>query len=104
MDRGAPVPNYAQPAYATDVSYAPPTMATPAVVAAPVPDPQVNAQPKSLSAALADAFLSQYEEALRELGCAFVSDLVDLEEQDMVEIGLKKIEIKRLMRIAVTAQ
>ena len=29
-----------------------------------------------------------------------VEDLADLEEQDLLEIGMKRIEVKRLQRIA----
>ena len=48
-----------------------------------------------LTSALREASLSQYEAALRELGCATASDLQDLEEGDLLEIGLKKLEIRR---------
>lgn len=54
-----------------------------------------------LSSALQGAKLSQYEHALRELGCALASDLAELEEVDLLEIGMKKIEVKRLKRLAV---
>ena len=54
----------------------------------------------SLKAALETAHLSQYEDALRQLGVGTAADLVDLEEQDLIEIGMKKIEAKRLMRLA----
>ena len=35
-----------------------------------------------------------------ELGAAFTIDLADLEEQDLIEIGMKKLEVKRLLRLA----
>ena len=44
------------------------------------------------------------ETALRELGAAFVTDLVGLEEDDLVEIGMKKLEVQRLLRIAQQVQ
>ena len=44
--------------------------------------------------------LNQYEDALRELGCAFPEDLCDVEEADLQKIGMKKIELKRLQRVA----
>eukprot|EP01046_Picozoa_sp_COSAG06_P050316 COSAG06_NODE_7945_length_2327_cov_1.926391_1_plen_115_part_10 len=54
---------------------------------------------EDLSVALKQIKLEQYEAALRELGCAMASDHVpSLEESDMVEIGMKKIDIKRLQR------
>jgi hypothetical protein len=83
MDRGAPQP---LPLSNPGANYVPPTMTTPV--------------PKSLSATLADAHLAQYETKLRELGAAFPSDLSQLEEQDLVEIGMKKLEIARFMRLA----
>ena len=46
------------------------------------------------------ARLSEFEDALRELGCAVPEDLGQLEEGDLVELGMKKIEVKRLMRFA----
>lgn len=101
MNRGVQVLN--QPLYPSNAgaSYAPPTMAAPAAVdAAAGAAPTATAQPKSLSATLADAHLDQFETALRELGVAFASDLVHVEEQDLVEIGMKKMEVKRLMRVA----
>ncbi len=58
------------------------------------------AQKKNLSEALSEAKLSQYEDALRDLGCAVPEDLGDLEESDLMEIGMKKIECKRLQRVA----
>ena len=68
----------------------PPPSAAPAATAAAVIT--VSEEPKSLSAALAEAHLSQYETALRELGAAFVPDLADLEAEDLVGIGMKKLE------------
>jgi hypothetical protein len=76
-------------------------MATPvAAVADAQAAPTARPQPKSLSATLADGQLAQYETALRELGAAFASDLAHLEERDLVEIGMRKLEITRLMRLA----
>ena len=46
---------------------------------------------QTLSEVLANANLSQYEEALRDLGCAEVDDLRNLEEADLVETGMKKV-------------
>ena len=61
---------------------------------------QVLSTPLSLSGALESARLAKHEDALRELGCEILGDLQDLEEQDLVELGLKKIEITRLRRLA----
>jgi hypothetical protein len=86
--------------------------APPAVVyhATPVPPPTDDNSPAQTAAAtelfgretmtnlLSVAKLQQYAPALRELGCVEVADLADLEESDMMEIGMKKIEIKRLLR------
>jgi hypothetical protein len=57
-------------------------------------------EPKDLAAILQEANLSQYETALRELGASFGTDLAELEEDDLVEIGMKKLEVTRLLRIA----
>ena len=55
----------------------------------------------SLKSALEAARLSQYEEALRQLGVVTAADLVDVEEQDLIEIGMmKKVEARRLVRLA----
>ena len=42
--------------------------------------------------------LSQYEMQLQEMGAMEAADLRDLLEEDLVTIGMKKLEIKRLMR------
>ena len=73
----------------------PPPAAAPPLASAP---PATFGQ--DLSAALASARLSEYEAALREFGCTAVEDLADLEERDLLEIGMKRIEVKRLQRIA----
>jgi hypothetical protein len=76
----------------------PPTaiQATPAVALPAATVPTAT----SLTDFLAEARLEQYETALRDLGCAQVADLQDLEEADCMEMGMKKIEVKRLHRIA----
>ena len=66
--------------------------------------PASRSEPKDLAVVLQEASLSQYETALRELGAAFGADLVGLEEDDLVEIGMKKLEVKRLLRIAQQVQ
>eukprot|EP01047_Picozoa_sp_COSAG01_P033046 COSAG01_NODE_2415_length_7736_cov_42.301034_6_plen_1217_part_00 len=47
---------------------------------------------------LRTARLAQYTEALRELGCVMPEDLEDLQEAEMIGLGMKKIEIRRLLR------
>ena len=64
-----------------------------------VEDPQTQAS-ASLSDFLASARLKQYEHALRDLGCREVADLAHVDEAACIEIGMKKIEIKRLLRTA----
>ena len=70
---------------------------------APAPPPEPASAPPAPSANLSEALsavsLSQHEAALRELGVSATADLQDLEEADLVEIGLKKLEIRRLMRL-----
>jgi hypothetical protein len=60
---------------------------------------QVLSTPLSLSGALESARLAKHEDALRELGWEMLEDLQDLEDQDLVELGLKKVEIARLRRL-----
>ena len=73
-----------------------PQPSTPAVVE----DPQTHQASASLSDFLASARLKQYEHALRDLGCTEVADLAHVDEAACIEIGMKKIEIKRLLRTA----
>ena len=56
-------------------------------------------EPKSLSVALEDANLGQYEIALRDLGAVVTADLAGLEDADMAGMGMKKLEIARLKRV-----
>ena len=51
----------------------------------------------TLTSMLVKLKLDQYEDALRGLGVAEVADLQDLEEADAEELGMKTIEIKRLV-------
>jgi hypothetical protein len=95
MSRGYPMqqqmmPMQQQPSVPPTAIQATPAVALPATV------PTAT----SLTDFLAEARLEQYETALRDLGCAQVADLQDLEEADCMEMGMKKIEVKRLRRIA----
>ena len=83
-----------RPAAALKVSEAAVVVAS---AAAPEPAPTFAGD---LTAVLKAARLSEFEDALRELGCAVPEDLGQLEEGDLVELGMKKIEVKRLMRFA----
>ena len=56
-------------------------------------------QVDDFSTALKGAYLVAYEHALRDLGCVVLEDLPSLDDEDLMEIGMKKIEIKRLRRI-----
>ena len=51
-----------------------------------------------LMAALEVAHLSKYEAALREAGCVTEADLWELEEHELKDIGMNRIEINRLLR------
>ena len=67
-------------------------------------NPVVEAHPNTsqdldLSTFLQQNLLGQYETKLRELGAAVVADLADVEEDDLLQIGMKKLEIKRLQRM-----
>eukprot|EP01043_Picozoa_sp_COSAG02_P028959 COSAG02_NODE_1783_length_10942_cov_1025.230266_2_plen_155_part_00 len=59
---------------------------------------------QGLSVVLRQVYLSQFEDSLRQLGCAMIEDLRELEEEDLVEIGMKKIEIRRLQRATFAAE
>ena len=66
--------------------------------AEPAPEPQPQLA-EELSTALQAAQLSQYETALRELGCTVPADFADLEDEDLMEMGMKKLEISRVRRL-----
>ena len=72
----------------------------PAPAPEPAPAPAAKSFNQDLSGVLSAARLSQYEEALREMGCVLPDDLREVEEADLMELGMKKIEIKRLLRSA----
>ena len=64
-------------------------------------NPVLAKQPaQSLADLLRQAHLAQYDDAFQKLGCVMVEDLCDVEDADMVELGLKPVEIKRLRRFA----
>ena len=63
-------------------------------------DRGVAVKDDELTRALKAARLTQYEDALRELGCVAPADLNEVDEEDLTKIGMKKIEVKRLMRFA----
>jgi hypothetical protein len=71
-----------------------------APAASPLAVPATAPLADDLASVLAAARLSQYEDALRSLGCAEVEDLAELKEAELLELGMKRIEVKRLMRVA----
>jgi hypothetical protein len=92
-------PNMAQPQQ--ELGYMPPTLQQPDMSRHDgMPAPKAAPAGATLAATLAELHLGQYEDALRGLGVAEVADLQDLEEADCMELGMKKIEIKRLKRSA----
>ena len=62
------------------------------------PSAAVSTEPLTLESFLAANTLTQFMEALVELGCASVDDLKELDEEDVMEIGMKKMEVKRMQR------
>jgi hypothetical protein len=84
--------------------YQPPAMpglvASPPMVVAAVPVLQASAPPaaKSLDDVLNAASLSHVRAAIMEIGVGAPEDFVDVADEDLVECGLKPIEIKRLRR------
>ena len=71
----------------------------PVVVQAVDIDMDRTAPVVDLTSALAGANLSQYEDALRQYGVNSVEDIQDLQEADCIELGMKKLEAKRMMRL-----
>ena len=57
-----------------------------------------------LSEVLSATRLQDYEDALRDLGCTTPEDLCDLDGPDMEELGMKKVEVKRLQRLVAEMQ
>ena len=74
--------------------------------AQPTPQVQQTSNPlstaKNLGEFLNELNLSQYETELRSLGVADPADLVDLEAADCEACGMKRLEVKRLMRCVGT--
>ena len=62
------------------------------------PTPPLASTASDLTAALRGVQLLQYEEGLRELGCTDAADLVEVREEELLQLGMKRIEAKRLMR------
>jgi hypothetical protein len=94
---------YAQPAFSqvpAAQAMPQPVVAAAYVPSAPSKSNMGNGQPVDLSQALASNSLSQYEAGLRGLGVSSPSDVQDLEEADCLAIGMKPLEVKRLLRIA----
>jgi hypothetical protein len=94
-----------QPMMAAVEAQPPPVTAMPVQAYAPpaMDDKNAGAPPggdQDLTSALAAVNLAMYEAGLRGLGVSSVGDIVDLEEADCESIGMKKLEVKRLMRIA----
>jgi hypothetical protein len=81
----------AMPQPVVAAAYVPPTLGKPDVG---------NGQPIDLSQVLSANSLSQYEDGLRGLGVTSPSEVQDLEEADCLAIGMKPLEVKRLLRIA----
>ena len=77
-----------------------PVVAEAYVPSAPGKPDMATGQPLGLSQALSASNLSQYEAELRGLGVSSLSDAQDLEEADCLAIGMKPLEIKRLLRLA----
>ena len=74
-----------------------PVVQAPAIQAEAVPAATTAA---SLTSTLSSMHLQQYEDALRGLGVVQVADLQDLDEADCMELGMKKLEYRRLQRAA----
>ena len=83
------------PAWA--IGRAPAPAPTPTLAPALAPVPALNAD-ADVQAFLRQARLSSHEQALYELGVSEMADLRELSDDDLLEAGLKKLEIKRFKR------
>ena len=81
-----------------------PLASAPVMAAAvqPLPEPEGKGAggpgATSLAEFLAAANLGQYLQALEAFGASSVADLQDVSEEDLVQLGLKTLEVKRLLR------
>ena len=81
-----------------------PLASAPVMAAAvqPLPEPEGKGAggpgATSLAEFLAAANLGQYQQALEAFGASSVADLQDVSEEDLVQLGLKTLEVKRLLR------
>ena len=103
-------PNGGQPQYPISPGFAQASPTT-AGVSRPTSPPRATEQqphatstealsaPLGLSATLASARLAKYDDALRVFGCETVQDVANVDDQDLLELGLKKIEVNRLRRL-----
>eukprot|EP01048_Picozoa_sp_COSAG05_P012407 COSAG05_NODE_1237_length_5434_cov_7.991565_5_plen_161_part_00 len=53
-----------------------------------------------LRGVLAAANLAKYHDGLRDIGVASPDDFVDVDDEDLLDIGMTKVEVKRLRRNA----
>ena len=56
----------------------------------------------SLSDVLRSAKLEQYSEAITDAGCVESSDLLDMADQELIDLGMKLAQVKRLRRKLAT--
>ena len=81
-----------------------PLASAPVMAAAVQPQPEPEGKgaggpgATSLAQFLAAANLGQYLQALESFGATSVADLQDVSEEDLVQLGLKTLEVKRLLR------
>jgi len=64
---------------------------------APPPSSSANSS-SALAKSLAEAKLDKYEAALQGLGVSTVADLSEVEESDLMELGMTKFEMRRFMK------
>jgi hypothetical protein len=77
------------------------SMATPVVASTPASINPVGAQEPQLDleSFLGTVRLAHFADSFRSLGCDCVEDVMDMDDDDMIEIGIKKVEIKRMKRL-----
>jgi hypothetical protein len=69
-----------------------------------VPPADVRNERRSLAEVLKEAMLDLYEDKLRALGCAVASDLDNVKDSDLAELGMTGIEVQRLQNARVEIQ
>eukprot|EP01048_Picozoa_sp_COSAG05_P003821 COSAG05_NODE_186_length_14726_cov_28.333630_9_plen_71_part_00 len=55
--------------------------------------------PRPTSSCTKPTYLIEYESALRAAGVVEIDDIICLEDEDLAEIGMSKVELRRCRRL-----